>query len=221
MATDPRMPRKPLIYTSEFPYHVYARSNNKEWFYLPISECWNIFATHLNELTKKKLLQVHTFVLMDNHYHLIATAPSQNLNLGHAMCWLQRETARTINRRTGRINHIFGGSYKACLIQNEFHYAHVLKYVLRNPVEAGVCERVEQYQFSTLQKNTALTEIKVIDPQNGIQLAVPGTASYISWLNRTYDKNTKGIIKKALSKTEFKLCTPDRTAPHPLNSTLL
>jgi putative transposase len=41
------MPRNPRIFTSLFPYHVTARSNNKDWFYLPIDLIWSIMARHL------------------------------------------------------------------------------------------------------------------------------------------------------------------------------
>jgi putative transposase len=54
------MPRKKLIYTDQFPYHVTARSNNKEWFYLPISEVWNIFTSKLCEASLKFKFQIQT-----------------------------------------------------------------------------------------------------------------------------------------------------------------
>jgi putative transposase len=47
------MPRKPLFRTKKLPYHVWARSNNKEWFNLPIEDVWKTFCWRLKEAQEK------------------------------------------------------------------------------------------------------------------------------------------------------------------------
>ena len=68
------------------------------------------------------------------------------------MNYFMREFSRTVGSKTGRINHVFGGRYKGCLIQDALYLAHVYKYVLRNPVEVGLSANVESYSFSSFQR---------------------------------------------------------------------
>lgn len=195
------MPRKPLIYTHENPYHIHARSNNKEWFYLPPSECWPIFAAGLNHIHFEYGFTTHLFVLMDNHYHLVGTC-SEKHNLGEVMSWFQKFVSRKINARTGRINHIFGGRYKASLIAHPAHFAAVFKYVARNPVRANICERVEQYSFSSL--NDMREKIVATIPTSWAVEIPQCSSELVRWLNEPTLKEIEEIVKKGLLKTYFK-----------------
>src|SRR5580704_8555974 len=109
------MPRRKTIYTWEYPYHLVSRSNNQAWFSIPIDQCWEIFCDKLNHISDVYDFKIHSFVLMSNHTHLIGT-PSEEHYLGEVMNWLQSSVARTINRVSGQINHVFGGPYKPSLI---------------------------------------------------------------------------------------------------------
>lgn len=196
------MPRKPLIYTHENPYHISARSNNKEWFYLPLSECWTIFAAGLNHLHLEYGFLTHLFVLMDNHYHLVGTC-SEKHNLGEVMSWFQKYVSRKINSRAGRINHIFGGRYKASLIAHPAHFAAVYKYVARNPVRAGICEKVEQYGYSSLYSESGSRVIAFSSGNWGAD--IPHChADLMSWLNEPSLLEIDEIIRKSLQKTHFR-----------------
>ena len=65
------MPRKKLIRTDLYPYHVYGRANNKEIFYIPLCDVWRLSCELFDKVTKDYGAQVHAFVLMPNHYHLL------------------------------------------------------------------------------------------------------------------------------------------------------
>src|SRR5690606_40247811 len=68
--------------TAAFPYHVTNRSNNREFFYVEMETLWPIFTDTLFDLTKQFNCQIHAFVLMSNHYHLI-DRKSTRLNSSH------------------------------------------------------------------------------------------------------------------------------------------
>ena len=192
------MPRRKLIYTDYYPYHVTARSNNKEWFYIPKEKTWKIFSHELERLRLENKFRVHAFVLMDNHYHLLC-GTHESADLGIIMCKLQTRVSHAVNKIAGRINHVFGGPYKGSLITTPTYYKTVLKYVYRNPVEAGICDRVEDYRYSTL--NTS--EIKTIFPFNIDCLVNYKNEKMIPWLNGELER-PKFEIYKGLMKTEFK-----------------
>ncbi len=196
------MGRQPLIRTSNFPYHVTVRSNNRDWFYLPIDHVWSIFNAYLFKTQEQFNVEIHAFVLMSNHIHLLLTTPGANLDV--AMKYFLRESCRSVNRTAGRINHLFGGPYKWSLIGDPVYYRHAYKYVYRNPVKAGVCSRIENYPFSTRGKGPTL----VIMTPSRFDAALP-ESRLLEWLNVGYSKEEDDCVRRALRRREFKFA-PDR-----------
>ena len=138
------MPRRTLILNSECPYHVTNRSNNKEWFYIPLNEVWMIFTRSAESFQYYVCSdQIHSFVLMSNSFHLLISTPHSNLDLFMRHC--QTEISRKIQKRASRINHVFGSRYKWSLLWNPAAFAYAYKYVTQNAVKAGLIKKVEYY----------------------------------------------------------------------------
>jgi putative transposase len=193
------MARKKLRITHELPYHITARSNNRESFYLPPNDCWRIFCDRLQSASLRFHFQIHAFVLMANHYHLLGTT-SEEFPLPKVMEWLQRSVNRKINDWAGRINHVFGGPYRASLITSEMYYAQALKYIYRNPVTAGVTAKVEHYRFSSLNDPS----IPLATPITGIAAGVPKRwVKLLDFLNEGYIEGEKELIDKCIRKSTF------------------
>lgn len=142
------MPRRPVVLQSEFPYNISARSINREWFTIPMAVVWEIFSEQLAITCKKHELKVHSFVLMTNHFHLIATTPEANIS--QCMFQFVGITSRKLAKEGNRINETFAGRHHKCILQNHNYYLNAYKYNYRNPVTAGICNLVEEYPFSTL-----------------------------------------------------------------------
>lgn len=195
------MSRKPIDYTSELPFHIFARANNKEWFYIPLDELWDIFCVELTRISISKKFLIHSFVLMSNHYHMIASQ-NEKFPLGDVMRELQKAVSARVNRRAGRTNHVFGGPYKASLIQTESYYFQVYKYIYQNPVRAGIVKRVEDYIFSSISTD----RIPICSPANGIAVHVP--KDQIEWLNEGLTAEMTESIRRGLRKTIFKPFVP-------------
>jgi REP element-mobilizing transposase RayT len=62
-------------------------------------------------------VEIHAFVLMDNHCHLVARTPEPNLS--HAVPWLDVSCSGRFNGAHQRIGHVFAGRYRAIVIQDE------------------------------------------------------------------------------------------------------
>lgn len=142
------MPRKIIPICPQDPYHISARCHNQEWFALPMPEVWSIMEDYLYLVGHLYQLKIHAFVLMSNHFHWILTAPDGNLS--NALLYFMRETSKEITRLTGRINQTYGArNYKTHL--SSYHYfMNTYKYIYQNPLRAGICDRVENYPYSTL-----------------------------------------------------------------------
>ena len=116
------------------------------------------------------------------------------------MCHYQKSVSRTINSQSGRINHVFGGPYKASLIRTPDQYFHIYKYVYRNPIQAGIVNDIMEYRYSTLQENC---EIQTALPTNGIDTLIPYNNLKL-WINEAFRDEIYLSINKGLLKTEFK-----------------
>lgn len=188
------MPRPLLIRSETHPYHVSSRCNNKEFFPIPVGDVWPILTKELTDATKKFDLAVHAFVLMGNHFHLLCHTPKGNLD--EIMRTLLRNSSIQINAKSGRKNHMWGGNYKWSLIESQTHYFQVYRYIYQNPLRAGLCERVEEYPYSTLQN--------VSFPNHSfIPMSFGGKEGELLWLNERFEREDEEIIKVGLRKSSF------------------
>ncbi len=145
------MPRQVRI---EYPgalYHVMARGNRKEDIFLDDGDR-HAFLKALGDMCTRSEIFVHAYVLMPNHYHLVLETPLGNLTDG--MRWLQNTYTRRFNVYHKLWGHIFGGRYKALVLEDDpFYFSRVLDYVHLNPVRANLLNEgdpVESYPWSSL-----------------------------------------------------------------------
>jgi len=84
---------------------------------------------------------------MSNHFHLVIQLTEETLSRG--MQWINSEYARVFNRRHGRVGHLLQGRPDIRLIDQENYGLEVLRYVVLNPVRAGIVARPEEYAWSS------------------------------------------------------------------------
>ena len=181
------MPRKPLIRVDNRPYHVTIRSNNKEWFDLPMKLVWKICIDALRQASFKYPVKIDSFVLMSNHYHLLLYTP--NADIDKFMSVLNSTISREIRSYTGRINRIFGDRYRWKLINCDQYYQNVIRYVFQNPIKAKITKRCEDYLYSTLYYQLKNIEIGFTLPTKFIG------SRFIEFINDDFESSE---ISKAL-----------------------
>lgn len=198
------MPRAKLIRSPNRVYHVSARSNNKEWFYIPASLCWGLMTEALGMAADKYGAEIHTFVLMSNHYHCLLTTPRANLDL--VMQYFHTRVTFLIQRATGRINHVLGARYSQNLLYGASDLAYLYKYVFRNPVRAGICERVQDYPYSTF--NNLSPSLPVSEGIGPYWRAIPkNEGARLKWLNAPTSKELEELITLGLKHPRFEFST--------------
>ena len=136
-------------------YHVTSRGNAREAIFLDDADRWRFLDT-LGEVIERHRWVCHAYCLMTNHYHLLVETPEANLSRGMRHlngCYTQR-----FNRRHGRVGHVLQGRYAAILIEREGHCLEVSRYVVLNPVRAGLVEAAERYRWSSLQATLGLAQ---------------------------------------------------------------
>ncbi len=201
------MPRKNLIRSDCFPYHVTGRSNNKEPFQLALNFVWEITTSELLLLTLTYQIEIHSFVLMPNHFHLLITVPKEDL--GKVMNLFMVAVTKRVNALSGRSGRIFGGPYYWSIITSTRYYGHAFKYIYRNPVKARLCNQVEGYEFSTLHGLIGLSSLRfpITFTRVGMEINLPENedlTGWLEWLNRPFPQEAEIQLQKALKKRQLR-----------------
>jgi REP-associated tyrosine transposase len=142
----------------EFPgalYHVMARGNERELIFLDRADHERFLADLARGVTRYGWL-LHAYCLLGNHYHLVIETPRPNLALG--MRQLNGVYAQAFNRRYRRVGHLLQGRYKAFLIEREEYLLRVCRYVVLNPVRAGLCSHPARWPWSSYAATAGLSE---------------------------------------------------------------
>jgi len=125
-------------------YHVTSRGDGREDIYLD-DEDRELFLRVLGEVCDLFNWSVHAWCLMTNHYHLLVETPDSNLSKG--MRYLNGVYTQRFNRKHSRVGHVFQGRYKAILVEKDAYLQELSRYIILNPVRAGMVESAEQWEW--------------------------------------------------------------------------
>jgi len=124
-------------------YHVMCRGDRRELIFEDDVDRRTFLRT-LGEAAARTGWRIHAYVLMGNHYHLLLETPEANLVAG--MTWFQTTYTVRFNARHKRSGHLFGGRYKAVLVDGDGdadrgggdYLATLIDYIHLNPVRARI-----------------------------------------------------------------------------------
>ncbi|MDD2482435.1 MAG: transposase [Lutispora sp.] len=144
-------------------YHVIARGNNKEYIFKNDVDK-DYLIKQIKEYKEGMGFRIYGYVLMDNHYHFIIQTMDKKLQ--EIMHGINNKYSKYFNNKYKRVGHVFQSRYKAILIQDERYLISLIRYLHRNPIRAKMCEKVENYEWSSdvfYRKNIAgFIEINII-----------------------------------------------------------
>ena len=133
----------------EFPgavYHLTSRGNARNSIYLDNNDRERFLAILGNVVERYNWL-CHAFCLMDNHYHLLIETLDANLSLG--MRQLNGVYTQSFNRAHNRAGHVFQGRYKSILVEKDQHLLELCRYIVLNPIRAGVTKATTDWKWSS------------------------------------------------------------------------
>ncbi len=202
------MPRNQFICDPTTPYHLTARCINRDWFELPMDHVWDLMSRQLYLSRSLFGLKIFSFVLMSNHYHLIAQAPEGNLS--QAMRYFQRETSRELTKSSSRLNQTWGSRFYRSRLGSYHYFLQAYKYVYQNPLRAEACNWAEAYPYSTLSGILGQNQL-LIPIEYDTVLFEGNLEETLGWLNRLPEQNQKEEVRKALRRQDFKFAMDRRT----------
>lgn len=145
------MARLPRISPIGIPVHLIQRGNNRQACFVS-DEDHGVYAGWLKEYAQKYKVEIHAWVMMTNHVHLLCT-PRQEGGVSKMMQSLGRRYVQYFNFEYRRSGTLWEGRFKSCLIQEERYLLEVYRYIELNPVRAEMVTDPGEYRWSSYQIN--------------------------------------------------------------------
>ena len=127
-------------------YHVLSRGNEQRAIFTD-DEDRMLFLDLIGETADRFDIEIYSYALMTNHYHILLK--TEKANLSKSMQWLGATYSRRYNIRHKRSGHLFQGRFKSFLIENDAYLMRLSCYIHRNPLRAGIVERLADYKWSS------------------------------------------------------------------------
>lgn len=156
------MARLPRLTLPGYPHHIIQRGNNRQAIFATKAD-YQTLLDLLAENARKFDVAVHAYVLMSNHFHLLAT-PHTADGLPQMMQAVGRRYVRYFNDSQKRSGTLWEGRYKSTLIQTDRYLLACMVYIDLNPVRAGLVRQAGDYPWSSYGHYTGLRSDKLISP---------------------------------------------------------
>ena len=143
-----------LEYAGAF-YHVTSRGDRREDIFFDDDDRI-VWLEVLGNVCGRFNWVVHAYCQMTNHYHLLVETVDGNLSRG--MRQLNGQYTQRFNRRHKMVGHLLQGRYKAIVVQKETYLLELSRYVILNPIRAGMVRHVEDWLWSSYRAIADLEE---------------------------------------------------------------
>jgi putative transposase len=156
------MPRRPRVILPNVPQHIIQRGNNRQvCFYA--DEDFQIYLEWLKEYADKTECNIHAYVLMTNHVHLLVST-EKTAAVGAMMKALGQRYVQYINKTYKRSGTLWEGRYKSCPTQAEAYLLACQRYIELNPVRANMVNHPAEYKWSSYAANAQGADTEIIKP---------------------------------------------------------
>lgn len=156
------MARLPRLAVPGYPHHLIQRGNNRQAIFAATAD-YETLLSMLDENARKFEVELHAYVLMTNHFHLLATPATQE-GLPLLMQAVGRRYVRYFNQRQGRTGTLWEGRYRSTLIQADRYLLACMVYIDLNPVRAGLVAAAKDYPWSSHGHYAGLRADKLVTP---------------------------------------------------------
>lgn len=127
-------------------YHVMLRGINKQQIFMD-EEDNRHFLKVLEQCREISLFRLYAYCLMGNHVHILLQTAGEPLE--QVMKRIGTRFVVWYNQKYSRTGHLFQDRYRSEPVQDNGYFLTVLRYILNNPVKAGICSSAESYPWSS------------------------------------------------------------------------
>jgi len=149
------------------------------------------------------------YCLMGNHYHLVLDPPRRNLS--SMMKDVNGDYAQYSNRRHGRTGHLFAGPFKSIPVENDHYLRTVVKYVVINPIAAGLVRDASGWEWSSHRATAGLSEppsflnLDWMEVLFGSHARPECQARYRTFIDEPFDINDEKQLELLMGSPAFEI----------------
>jgi len=196
------MARLPRFVLPGHPQHVIVRGNNRDPIF-NADEDYRFYLDKLQDAAKKHSCDIHAYVLMTNHVHLLVTPHAED-GISKMIQMLGRYYVQYFNYTYRRSGTLWEGRYKASLIDSDTYALTCYRYIELNPVRANMVAHPAEYPWSSYRGN-ALGENDALLMPHPLFLALGGSAdarqaAYRALFEAAFDEKTLEEVRSSLNK---------------------
>jgi len=127
-------------------YHIMLRGINRQQVFID-DEDYQRFLDVLEVCREISGFRLHAYCLMRNHIHMLLQTIEEPLE--QVMKRIGTRYVVWYNNKYSRTGHLFQDRYKSEPVEDDVYFLTALRYILNNPVKAGICEKPEEYPYSS------------------------------------------------------------------------
>lgn len=180
------MPRLSRVVLPDHAHHVTQRGVRRGDIFFDDGDR-ALYLRHMREQTEKFGVRVLCYCLMTNHVHLLAV-PACETALASAIGEAHRRYTWQINRRLGATGYLFQGRFSSCPL-DESHLGAAARYVLFNPVRAGLVARAVDYRWSSAAFHTEQRGHDPFVETNDLLGLLPDARAWRQLMENDWDDN--------------------------------
>lgn len=155
------MSRSARVLIDNIAYHVIARGNQRQTV-LKCEEDFNRYLKILQKYKNKFKAKLYAYCLMSNHVHLVVD-PADKALLNKMMHGINLSYAMFFNYKYKRCGHLWQDRYKSLIVQKDDYLINCISYIECNPIRAKICQRAEEYPWSSYKARVFGEKNKLID----------------------------------------------------------
>ncbi len=145
------MPRRPRVHLPGLPLHIVQRGHNREACFFAEDD-YHAYRHWLGEALASSGCQLHAYVQMTNHVHLLLTPPAADA-VSQLVISLGRRYVQYINKTYRRTGTLWDSRYKSSLVQADTYLLLCQRYIELNPVRAAIVDDPAHYRWSSYRAN--------------------------------------------------------------------
>lgn len=196
------MARLPRLTVPGYAHHIIQRGNNRQPVFHDESDFERMLDL-LAEHSARARVAIHSYVLMGNHFHLLAT-PETPEGLPAMMQAVGRRYVQAFNRRHRRTGALWEGRYRATLVQTERYLLACMVYIDLNPVRAGIAAQPANYRWSSHGHYVGACSDRLVTPHS-IYWQLGNTpfareANYLDLVNQGVSLEERGALTESVLK---------------------
>lgn len=156
------MPRRARLRLAGLPVHIIQRGNNRSSCFAADSD-YRLYLALIGELTPRFECELHAYVLMTNHAHLLMS-PRDPQGASHLMKHLGQRYVQHVNRAYGRTGSLWEGRFRSSIVDSDGYLLRCYRYIECNPVRAGMVRDPAAYPWSSYHVNALGNEDRIVTP---------------------------------------------------------